>query len=445
MDEVAPTSTKSKVLSKPFLVVYPLVILVSIPALLILNTILNLRAFNRDVNFIIRHQAIGLADSMKQVVVETPTSEQTQALLESMARDNEDVISASLIKKEGEQLNVIASSDQKKTLDETSTASLSQFALALNQPFAGLVYDPLFLKNVWLVAVPLEIEGKANFILSLKLSQDQAEAVLKRTSGDSFIILAVSTLATLALLANHFLFYQKAIRGEQLAEIDKMKDEFISVASHELRAPVTALVGYLELLKDKIPKESLANFDQEFSTLEALTKELDNLINDLLEVSRIEQGRLKITKEKVRVEVVIEEVIKTMLPLAMEKNLILKTSLSETPEIETDTKRLRQILTNLVNNAVKYTLYGEITVSTLTENEFIKIGVRDTGIGIPGEEVQKLFGKFHRVQDEKTQEVRGTGLGLWITKKLVETLGGKIYVESIYGTGSSFTFTLPKS
>jgi len=245
------------------------------------------------------------------------------------------------------------------------------------------------------------------------------------------------------LLTNHFIFYKKAIRAEELAEIDRLKDEFISVASHELRTPVTAVIGYLDLMKDKISPQDMVKVDEDFKILNSLTKDLNGLINELLDVSRIEQKRLKMSLTTVDINGVINEVIKNLTPLAKEKNLTVNFTQISLPQIKSDPDRLRQVLTNLINNSIKYTLKGEVSITSEIKDKFIKISVKDTGIGIPADQIPNLFTKFNRIKDEKTKEVRGTGLGLWITKQIIELLGGKIYVESIYGTGSSFSFTLP--
>jgi signal transduction histidine kinase len=230
---------------------------------------------------------------------------------------------------------------------------------------------------------------------------------------------------------------------KKLEELDKLKDEFISMASHELQAPVTGLVGYLELLQDKVSPQVNPKIQGDIDTLKTLTNDLHNLIQDLLNVSRIEQGRIKVEAKEVQVNEIIDNVIKTFSPQAKSKNLSLTTNKGELPVIQTDPDRLRQVIANLVSNSIKYTLKGNVKVTSILEKEIIKVTVSDTGIGIPPDHLDKMFTKFHRVKDEKTKEVRGTGLGLWIIKKIVELLGGQIFIESIYGTGTTITFTLP--
>ena len=142
-------------------------------------------------------------------------------------------------------------------------------------------------------------------------------------------------------------------------------------------------------------------------------------------------------------EEVVETVTGNFRPQIEKKGLKLNLDKETLPQVNTDPDRLRQILTNLISNSIKYTPEGDIHIVIKQEKNFVKFIIKDTGVGIPPEHMDKIFSKFHRVKDKKTQDAPGTGLGLWITKSIVEALGGKIYVESIYGSGTSITFTIP--
>ena len=437
-------SSKFKGLIKPAIIIYPIIVIIAIPLLLAINTIWNLRSFNRDVNFVIRHQAVSIADTIKPFVAQSIGDEgQLNSFLNAAANSNSDIVSITLLQSKGQDVEVVVSTLSREDASAQTQQVLNQLAVALDQPFAGLTYDPNLGKDVWNVVVPVETDKDDPHLLNLRLKTDTVDEILKRTSRDSFIVLSVLIVITLILLANHFIFYRKAQEARQLAELDKLKDEFISMASHELRAPVTALAGYLDLLQDKIKQTGQTALKPEVNTLMSIARDLRTLINDLLEVSRIEQGRLRIEYSDTNIMDVINKVIETMKPLADQKGLELAFSPIKVPKIKSDPNRVRQVLTNLLSNSIKYTLKGGVDISVAEKAKFIEVTVKDTGIGIPAEELGKLFTKFHRVKDKQTQEVRGTGLGLWITKEIMETLGGKIYAESIYGTGTSITFTLP--
>ncbi|OGM11879.1 hypothetical protein A2Z22_01450 [Candidatus Woesebacteria bacterium RBG_16_34_12] len=438
-------SEKIKSFAKSAIFIYPLIVIISIPLLLALNTFWNLRSFNRDVNFFIRHQAVGIADTLKPSIEKgLENRDELYILLHTATNANQDILSVSILTEKNNKIDVLATTNNDDA-NEAIKLKHTQFALGSDQSFAGLIYDPDIRKNVWSVAVPLEIESDNKYLLSLKMKTDTVEEILSRTSKDSITILIILIIITLILLANHFIFYKKALRAQQLAELDRLKDEFISMAAHELRTPITALTGYLELLRDKISPSQLPDLKEDLDTLDSLTSDLHNLIDDLLEVSRIEQNRLKIETGKVQLNEVITKVIKNLTPLALQKNLVIKFTPNPLTEINSDGERLRQVVTNLIGNSIKYTLKGTIEIKAEQKEKMIEVTVSDTGIGIPADQLPKLFGKFHRVKDKQTREVRGTGLGLWITKQIVEMLGGKILAQSIYGTGTSISFTLPVS
>ncbi len=432
-----------KKLQKPVFRIYPILIILLIPLLLIANTLWNLRSFNRDANFIVRHQAVSIVDTLNPLIQSTTDASLLQTIIQTIPQSNTDVLSIVILKKDGETFNNYVDSGNDYDVEAARINELNQLALSFKEPFAGLKYDPKRAKNVWNVVSPVTTSDGTTYIVFIKLDTKSIEEILSRTSRDSFIILAILIIITIVLLANHFYFYIKALRTRQLEELDQLKDEFISIAAHELRAPMTAMVGYLELIHDKLLPEEFTKIGEYMEVLNKLTRDLNGLINDLLDVSRIEQGRLKIEKKETNVSEIVANVVKTMEPTARPKGLQVIYNGSELPLIQTDPDRLRQVITNLISNAIKYTLKGNVAVETKVDSGNIVVSVKDTGIGIPGEEVQKLFSKFHRVQDEKTRDVKGTGLGLWITKQIVELLGGTIHVESIYGTGTSIIVTLP--
>jgi signal transduction histidine kinase len=434
---------KFKSLGKPAVSIYPIVIIILIPVLLAINTIWNLRSFNRDANFFVRHQAVSVADTLKPIITGSKEDlNNLQTILNNSANSNEDVLSLTYLIKDGNDFVVYATTNEKDA-GVAKEFGLNQLAIGFNQPFAGLTYDPVLRKNVWNVVVPLETEGEQVTLLYLKLDTQSVEGILDRTTKDSVVVLIILVIVTLILLANHFYFYLRSLKTQQLEALDKLKDEFISMAAHELRAPMTALIGYLEMLRKKISPEELANIKSDLDTLDGLMKDLNILINELLDVSRIEQGRLNVEIRDIQINEVIHNVIKTMTPQASHKGLLINFTPNALPAIKSDANRLRQVITNLISNSIKYTLKGEVVIKATQKGDLIEVSVKDTGIGIPAEELSKLFNRFHRIRDKQVMEVRGTGLGLWITKQIVELLGGKIHAESIYGTGTNITFTIP--
>lgn len=227
-------------------------------------------------------------------------------------------------------------------------------------------------------------------------------------------------------------------------EAEKAKSEFVSTVSHELRTPMTSIKGYADLLMMGAVG-ALTNKQQDFlSIIKDNADRLTALVNELLDISRIESGRVELSHSTMNVEDITSRVLTTMKNRAKEKDLILQRDIPpDLPNVSADADRVIQILTNLVANACQYTpSSGEIVVSARACDEKVHVRVQDTGIGIAPEDLDKVFDRFFRADDALVQEVSGTGLGLSIVKSLVEMHGEQIGVESKLGKGSTFTFTL---
>jgi PAS domain S-box-containing protein len=228
-------------------------------------------------------------------------------------------------------------------------------------------------------------------------------------------------------------------------EVDRLKSEFVSLVSHELRTPLTSIKGYVDLLlADEVGE--LRPEQREF--LEIVRQNSDRLIaliEDLLDISRVESGQIALRCTAMDISRVIGEVAASFRPQVLGKKQRLLVRVPEgLPAVWGDTERVTQILTNLVSNAHKYTpAGGRITVAVRPEDGRVRIDVRDTGIGLSASEQAQLFTRFFRAKNRTTQEVGGTGLGLVITRSLVERHGGYISVASELGNGSTFTVTLP--
>lgn len=228
-------------------------------------------------------------------------------------------------------------------------------------------------------------------------------------------------------------------------EAERAKTEFVSTVSHELRTPMTSIKGYADLLLMGAAGR-LTEQQQDFlAIIKSNTDRLTMLVNDLLDLSRIESGRLAIAPVEMRLGMVINQVARAMAARAAEKRLALQVDVPpDLPSVIADPDRVIQILTNLVANAYQYTLPGgEIIVAAQAQGDEVHVSVRDTGIGIAPEDQERIFDRFFRADDPVVQQVPGTGLGLAIVRSLVEMQGGRIWVESQVGVGSTFTFTLP--
>ena len=233
--------------------------------------------------------------------------------------------------------------------------------------------------------------------------------------------------------------------NEKLKELDHLKSTFVSVVSHELRTPMTSIKGYVENLLDGLAG---ALTDKQTRSLERVKHNIDRLtrmINELLDLSKIEAGRLELTLSPIALTDIAEDIVESYQASAREKSIRLQSNIDPSlPLVMGDPDKLSRILINLVHNAIKFTEQGgDIRVEAQAQNErFIEIAVIDSGKGIPKQEIDKIFDKFYWSESAPV-ESRGAGLGLAIAKNLIELHGGTIHVESAVGEGSRFAFTIP--
>jgi signal transduction histidine kinase len=232
--------------------------------------------------------------------------------------------------------------------------------------------------------------------------------------------------------------------NEQLQQACKAKSNFLANMSHELRTPMNAILGFVEMVLDEIYGEVPPHLREPLTDIQTNGKHLLRLINDVLDLSKIEAGRMELVLAEYSVQDVVETVRTSLQSLALEKGLEFVAAAGDNiPVALGDPKRITQCLMNLVGNALKFTKHGRVTVWVEQQGENLLFRVSDTGIGIPKEELENIFGEFQQVDTAITREFTGTGLGLNITKKFVEMHGGRIWVESELGQGSTFFFNLP--
>ncbi|MBI4121826.1 MAG: HAMP domain-containing histidine kinase [Parcubacteria group bacterium] len=234
--------------------------------------------------------------------------------------------------------------------------------------------------------------------------------------------------------------------AKKLKEVEALKDEFISMASHELRTPITSLRGYLSMMVEGSLGEMSPLAKEKATMMSGSADRLNDLVEDLLNVSRIEQGRLSLNLELADVSAIIKAVMAELDVQARQKGLTFsyEAPVEPLPQLLLDPNRLKQILINIIGNAIKYTPKGSVIITTvLREDNLVEIKCADTGLGMTAKEREKLFSKFYRVKNKETETIKGTGLGLWITKQLIELMEGEVLVDSIKGVGTQMTLLFP--
>jgi len=224
---------------------------------------------------------------------------------------------------------------------------------------------------------------------------------------------------------------------------DRMKSAFLATMSHELRTPLNSIIGFTGIIMQELAGPLNPEQRKQMTMVQNSSRHLLALINDVLDISKIEAGQLILSFDWFDLCGSIRKLVDELTPQAAKKGLPVRIGMPESIHIKSDQRRVEQIIMNLLSNAVKFTAEGEITVRVFPEGEHVEISVNDTGSGIKAEDILKLFKPFFQIDSGITRRYEGTGLGLSISKRLTELLDGSIRVESTPGKGSTFTLTLP--
>lgn len=324
---------------------------------------------------------------------------------------------------------------------------------AIDIPEAYAAYNgPLIVKDLYTDAYgtvltgysPIKDEnGNTVAVLGTDIKANDFFTVTRQTlypflTFIAFLILIISVLAIVLI----YLWDKQAVA---LAELDRLKSEFLSVASHQLRAPITAIRGYSSLILEGdygVPPEALK---EPLGRIEESARGMTNSIEDYLNISRIEQDRMKYEKSSFNMVEVAQKIVDELNPIAFRKGLTLSlTPFGEPLIVNADVGKIKQVVSNLIDNAIKYTEKGGITVTLARNAGKARITISDTGVGIAHDEIGGLFEKFKRARNANKVNTSGTGLGLYVAKQLVEGHNGTIRAESEgEGKGSAFIVELP--
>ncbi|MCK9393921.1 MAG: HAMP domain-containing sensor histidine kinase [Candidatus Paceibacterota bacterium] len=438
--------------------VYSIALMVVIPSVIIFNTWLFSQSFKNTVDQSLRDKAVGISQSINISLADKLDSQQdlqsyvsgwqsytkNAELLDEKYED--DIKSLDIFYRDNDSFKLAASFDKDK-VGQSYSSMAYVIAWNSNWPSAQKIVDKDNNNYYWLVVSPLKDSlGNKKALLVMTLSANAIDTVLSVALTQSYLILIFSVIIIILLLLVNSSLFESAMLYNKIKEIDQMKDEFISMASHELRTPVTVIRGYIVMLMDDAKKLSIGNEALQYlSIIKVSTERLNSLIEDLLNVSRIEQGRMKIDSVSIDIWPIIQNVVNQFSVQASEKKLILSCQIDSGSQsvVSVDKDRLEQVLINIIGNAIKYTLAGTVEIKAKSQGNSFFIMIKDSGIGMSAKEREHLFEKFYRVKNKKTNDIIGTGLGLWITKQIVELMGGAISVDSMEGVGSLFTLEFP--
>lgn len=308
----------------------------------------------------------------------------------------------------------------------------------------GYIHNAILVEPHWFIGA-FQLYHSILYPMILERYRDDAQAVVEH-------ILALDKIMNLDLqlgIQSYYVHYEGTM--DKLLELNlrieaasSAKSQFLANMSHEFRTPLNAIIGFTEVLQDRIPGELNADQEEYLGDIHDAGLLLLRLINDVLDLSKVEAGRLELFYETFPIAQTARETISTLRGAAEKKGLSIQSILPpDLGLITADQIRFKQILFNLLSNAVKFTDSGAITLSAALENEQLHLSVADTGIGIREEDMKLIFVEFSQVDDSHARRHEGTGLGLALSKRLTEAHGGRIWVESTFGAGSVFHVQLP--
>ncbi len=365
-----------------------------------------------------------------------------QLELKKLAVENLDIVSFNIAVEEQGSIKIIASLDT--TTIGTTIENELPYRIAYTNPNESLItpfaaHGVRYWQSMKLVH---GVDGETYFI-STETSLLHIDTLFASRIMTAYYWLFGIIVIVLFLIIRHVRLIDYAYLYQETKRASETKDMFTNMVAHELRAPLTAIRGYASLIREK--KQIDSETRTQASRIESSAERLVTIVSDLLDIARLQSGKMNIVKKDTDVGSVIAGVVEAIQISAHEKNIVITAEgINAEVLITTDEKRLFQILTNVMSNAIKYTERGSIVVALESRSDRIEIRVKDTGMGISAENQKKLFAPFYRVNSKEVEQVTGTGLGMWITKELVELMGGSIGVESIKGVGTQVVLTLPR-
>jgi len=367
--------------------------------------------------------------------------QELQPEIERIATLNPDITDFKIVRLEGEDFMI-------KAALATSTIGVAEEYIELYRNAVVRLDESLIFEafspegRVWLTYRAMQDpEGQYYFIYT-QVSLQAIDALFTSREHGALYSLGFVYIFFLLLAFWHVRMTDYRFLYTKAQKANAMKDLFTNMIAHELRAPLTAIRGYASMLDEKTQNPEEKKYA---GRIKDSSERLLAIVNDLLDVARIQSGKLSVENQETDISKVIIAVTDELRISADEKDITL-TYVNDGSEhmVTADPKRLHQALTNLVSNAIKYTKQGTIEFSVEEKRSKVELRVKDTGMGISSDDQKKLFAPFFRVQSDDVSKITGTGLGMWITKQLIELMGGRINVESIRGVGTHVVVTLEK-
>ncbi len=430
---------------------YSIAIIILIPTLIVINTVILTTKVRGDYDRELRRKAETTNNIIGTFIREKINDpEKAQKALMKVLVDDPEI----------EQLTIVVPTDVTAGIVQDYEVLASSLVESVGEKAEGLLLTTTVQQGrsvateqtlddgtrTWAVATLVQDEQEENVIgiVIVNYGFDRINGLVSSLLNQSLFVLLGVVAVVFLLLLNHLRFVNYSVLFKKLQEVDQLKNDFLSVATHELKSPMAVIKGSLENIKDGVFGKPNEQVSESINLALMETDRLANLVTDLLNVSRIEQGRVTYKEEPVNMQEILLHLTNQYRSTAQAKGITLNYDATDMNYIITaDHGRILEIFTNLIDNAIKYSERGEVTVFHEVDKSTVKTIVRDTGIGMSAKEREKLFSRFYRIQNEKTAKISGTGLGLWIIKQYIEAMHGHIYVDSLEGVGTSFTVEFP--
>lgn len=375
-----------------------------------------------------------------------PLTEDDKSLIQSIAKQ---------IGQQVEGIRLLADAARARAEAEEATRRLTRqnweaFVQNQEQDSAGLgfVYDSIRVSSLGSKSIPQDFAFEQPLVVRGEDIGHLAVSGIQNISEEAKDLAAAIASQASIHLETLRLTEELQKRARELQELDRLKSAFLANMSHELRTPLNSILGFADVMIEGLDGPLTPNMENDLKLIQKNGQHLLHLINDVLDMAKIESGKLNLIIEKFNLHEIFEEVASITSPLASEKDIALFIESDSDKEVfvSADRTRLRQVLINLMNNAMKFTDKGKISIYAACEDrENVLIAVKDTGVGIPSDHLESIFHEFTQVDSSTTRKVGGTGLGLPISRRLIEMHGGKLWAESsgVEGEGSTFYVILP--
>lgn len=417
---------------------------------MVANTLFISQGIRNTYNTELRRKADGLnaviAESMREVIVEGDTQAIT-AKITALKSERPELARLMISEIKNGELVVLAKTDDNPEKLSSSTEFQQKIAYDKKASIAKLttINTNTGSQQAWEVSTPLLSQDDRTTIavVSSSVLTTDSDELIANVLQTSLFVLAGTIIIIVVLLLRHvrLLSYGQLLAKQK--EINQTMGDFLSVATHELKAPMSIIKGYISNVVEDTQPPLNESAKEQLGIALAQTDRLNGLVQDLLNVSRIEQGRVSYNLQPVVIDEVLSPIVKNYQVMANEKNIDISYEPNTALVVYADAGRVQEIFTNLIDNAIKYSLKGSVAITQRADSKHVVIAVRDTGIGIGPEERKRLFQRFYRIKNDETKDISGTGLGLWIIKQYVEAMSGTIEVDSMTGSGSEFTVSLP--